>query len=309
MSGPDGGPSRRARVALALASIYLVWGSTYLGIRIALETIPPFFMMSAQFLIAGVVLYAGARARGVPRPTVRQWGLAARIGALLILGGNGGVAWAEQRVASGVAALMIASEPFWIVLLDWLFGHRQKPAAGILTGLLTGFGGIVLLIAPWRSEGAMLVHPAGGAALLTASVCWAAGSILSRSAELPESLPLATAMEMLTGGAMLLALGFSCGEAHRFHWSALSARSAGALAYLIVFGTLIGFNAYIWLLKVTTAAVASTYAFVNPVVAVFLGWLAAGEPLTLQIGLSAAVIVSGVLIISCHPQSPKYPTL
>lgn len=289
-------PSRAALVA-AFAAVYLIWGSTYLAIRFAIETLPPFLMAGTRFVIAGALLYAWMRMRGQPRPSAQHWRATAVVGGLLLLGGNGLVVWAEQWVASGVAALLVATVPFWMVLLDWLRPGGVRPSAGIFLGLLIGFGGIALLIGPgdWAGGG---VYGLGAAALVLASLSWAVGSIYSRGAALPQSAPLATGMEMLAGGGLLLLVGTLLGEVGRVDPAGISLRSAAALLYLIVFGSLIGFSAYIWLLGVSTPARVSTYAYVNPVVAVFLGWLLANEPLTPRIGLAVAIIVGAVMVIT-----------
>jgi drug/metabolite transporter (DMT)-like permease len=288
----------RWRVVTAFAAVYLIWGSTYLAIRIAIETMPPFLMAGVRFLIAGALLYAWIRWRGTPRPARSHWLAATLVGGLLLLGGNGGVVWAEQRVPSGLTALLIATVPLWMVLLNWLRPGGVKPSNGVISGLTLGFIGITLLVGPGELAGGNHVDSLGAAVLIFASLLWAAGSLYSRRAQLPTSPLLATAMEMLAGGALLLTAGLLAGEWTRFAPSALSLRSWLALSYLIVFGALIGFTAYIWLLRVSTPARASTYAYVNPVVAILLGWAFAGEPLTARTLLAAAIIVAAVVVIT-----------
>lgn len=288
----------RWRVVTAFAAVYLIWGSTYLAIRIAVETIPPFLMAGIRFLIAGAILYAWTRWRGTPQPTRSHWQGATIVGGLLLLGGNGGVVWAAQHVPSGLTALLIATVPLWMALLNWLRPGGAKPSNGIIVGLLLGFSGITLLIGPNKLAGGHQVDPLGAAVLIIASLSWAAGSLYSRRAQLPASPLLATGMEMLAGGALLLIAGLLFGEWTRFDLSAPSLRSWLALSYLIIFGALIGFTAYIWLLRVTTPALASTYAYVNPVVAIFLGWAFAGEPLTGRTLLAAAIIIGAVVVIT-----------
>jgi drug/metabolite transporter (DMT)-like permease len=283
-------------VIAAFAAIYLIWGSTYLAIRFAIETMPPLIMAGVRFLIAGGLLYGWTRLRGTPRPTGTNWRAAALIGALLLLGGNGAVTWAEQWVPSGLAALLIATEPLWIVLLAWLWGG-DRPSLGIAVGLALGLVGIVLLIGPGELVGGPHIDPVGALAVLIASVSWAAGSLYSRRAPLPAAPLLGTGMEMLVGGTLLLLAGLATGEAAQLHLEALSLRSALALTYLIVFGSIVAFSAYVWLLRVVTPARASTYAYVNPVVAVFLGWALAGEAITPLTLVAAAVIVTAVALI------------
>jgi drug/metabolite transporter (DMT)-like permease len=284
------------RVAIALGAVYLIWGSTYLAIRFAIETIPPFLMAGARYLTAGALLYGWSRLRGAPRPSLAQWRPAAIIGALLLLAGNGGVVWAEQRVSSGLAALLISTEPLWIVLLVWQRDRRQRPGGRVIAGLLLGFAGLVLLVRPGSSSGGL--DPLGVAAVLIASLCWAGGSIYSQRAKLPSSQLLSTGMQMLSGGALLMIAAAITGEPARFALAEVSARSLLSLAYLVVFGAIIAFTAYVWLLRSASAVLVSTYAYVNPVVAVLLGWAFAGEPLTKGTLIAAAVILTGVALIS-----------
>lgn len=288
--------SHRFKVALAFLAIYLIWGSTYLAIRFAIETLPPFLMAGARFLIAGAVLYAWMRLRGAPRPQGFQWRNTAIVGGLMLLGGNGGVVWSEQLVPSGLAAVLIATSPLWMVVLGWLW-RGARPSRRVVIGLTLGFSGVVLLVGPGALNGQGQVAPLGAAVLILAALSWATGSLFAQRARLPAASLLATAMEMLAGGALLFIAGLVTGEWVRVDLSAVSIRSLLALVYLILFGSLVGFSAYTWLLRVTTIARASTYAYVNPVVAVFLGWALAGETLTLQTLLATAVIVAGVMLI------------
>ncbi len=290
----------RWQIATAFAAIYLIWGSTYLAIRFAVETFPPFLMAGMRFLVAGAILYPWSRLRGASQPVRSHWLAAAVVGGLLLLGGNGGGVWAAQRVPSGLTALLIGTVPLWMALLDGLRPGGVKPNNGVMVGLLLGLFGIVLLVGPGRLAGARQVDLVGAAVLILASLSWATGSLYSRRAQLPASPLLATAMEMLAGGALLLIASLLVGEWTRFDSSALSLRSWLALGYLIIFGALVGFTAYIWLLRVSTPAHVSTYAYVNPVVAIFLGWAFAGEPLTARTLLAAAVIVAAVVIITTY---------
>lgn len=294
----------RAAVLAAFAAVYLIWGSTYLAILFAIETLPPFLMAATRFLVAGALLYGWMRWRGAERPDARQWRAAVVVGGLLLFGGNGLVVWAEQWVPSGVAALLVATVPFWMVMLEWARPGGARPGAGVLLGLLLGFGGIALLIGPgeWAGGG---VHLPGALALLLASFSWATGSIYSRGAPLPASPLLATSMQMLAGGGLLLAAGTLLGEWGRVELGAVSVRSAAALLYLIVFGSLVGFSAYVWLLRVSTPARVSTYAYVNPVVAVLLGWALAGEALTARVVVAVAVIVGAVAVITTRRARPR----
>lgn len=287
----------QSQVILAFAAVYIIWGSTYLAIRYAVETIPPFLMGGARFLLAGTFLYAWLRLRGTPAPKRSHWKGASVVGFLMLVGGNGGVVWAEQYVPSGLTALLVATVPLWLVVLDWLQPGGTAPGGRVISGLLLGMMGIVLLIGPGNVSDGNRVDTLGATVLVMASLSWAIGSLYSRKADLPSSSLLATAMEMLAGGAFLILLALATGEAGRLDLSQVSIASAISLVYLVLFGSLIGFTAYIWLLKVTTPSRVGTYAFVNPVVAVVLGWLVAGEALSVQTVIAAAVIVASVAII------------
>ena len=290
----------RWRVLVAFAAIYTIWGSTYLAIHFAIETMPPFLMGSARYLIAGAILYAVTR-RQRSAPILRvHWRSAFIVGGLLLLGGNGGVIWAEQTIPSGLAALIIATVPLWMALLNWLRGDNVRPNLGVTVGLALGLLGIVLLVSPGASETGDNANPLGVLVLVLAALSWSIGSLYSRRASLPSEPLTATAMEMLAGGALLLVAGLLTGEAGQIRLDQISPRSLLALGYLIVFGSLVGFTAYIWLLRVSTPARVSTYAFVNPVVAVFLGWTLAGEALTPRTLVAAAVIVTAVVLIVAY---------
>lgn len=299
-------PGFRFRLLAAFASVYFFWGSTYLAIRYAVETLPPFLMAGGRFLISGVMLYAWTRLRGTPRPERRQWLPASVVGICLLLGGNGGVVWAEgQGLPSGITALLVGVTPFWMVLLGWLAFGGPRPQARTVLGLILGFCGLAMLLGPERLTGdGHSFSLAAAGAVLFAAFSWSFGSLYSRQASLPASPLLSTAMQMLTGGVILCVTGLGLGEAGRLDLSRISAASALAFAWLVVFGSLAGFTAYIYLLRHTTPARASTYAYVNPVVAVVLGWAIAGEPLTARIALAAAVIISSVALITARPSAP-----
>ncbi|HKJ93681.1 MAG TPA: EamA family transporter, partial [Longimicrobiales bacterium] len=266
-----------------------------------------FIMAGTRFLVAGTLLYAVMRARGAPRPTRAQWLGAALVGALLLAGGNGAVVWSEQRVASGIAALLVAVVPFWMVLLDWLRPGGRRPRAKVWLGIVVGFSGLALLIGPGQLRGAG-VDLVGIGVLLVGTLLWATGSLLSRGLPRPSAPLLGVAMQMLVGGVILLALGTVTGEAGRIALHDVSARSLVALAYLVVFGSLIAYSCYVWLLQVAPASVVSTYAYVNPVIAVFLGWLVAGETVTARTIVAAAVIIGAVGLINLsRPRAPASP--
>ncbi len=294
----------RARLVLAFAAIYLIWGSTYLAIKVAIETLPPFFMASLRFLIAGTLLYAWTTLRGARRPAGRHWIAAFIVGALLLVGGNGSLVWAEERVPSGLAALLLATIPIWMVLLDSLRKGGTKLGGRVLGGLAVGIAGLGLLVGPAELWGSSRVDPLGAGVLMFGSLSWSVGSLYSRHAKLPPSPFLAAAMEMLAGGVLLFAVGLLSGEGRQLHWAAVSMRSLSGLIYLVFFGSLLGFTAYIWLLGVVSTARVSTYAYVNPVVAVFIGWAFAGEPLSARELLATAAIVAAVALIITHRPQP-----
>jgi drug/metabolite transporter (DMT)-like permease len=286
----------RFRVYAAFAAVYVIWGSTYLAIHFALETLPPFLMAAARFLAAGAILYGWARLRGIPTPGRAEWRSAIVVGGLLFLGGNGAVVWAQQYVPSGVAALLVATEPMLFVLLDGM-RRRERPRPTVMAGLVLGLLGVAVLIGPGKLLGGGRVDPAAALVLIGGAFCWAVGSLLSRGARMPASPAMATALTLLGGGALLLVASLLRGELSGFDPAAVSARSLVALLYLVSFGSLVAFTAYLWILRVATTARAATYAYVNPVVAVLLGWAFAGESLTARMAVAAAVIVGSVALI------------
>lgn len=290
-------------IALAMACVYLFWGGTYLGMKIAIETMPPFLMAGVRFLIAGSALYIVRRLMGDARPALRQWRDAGIVGGLLLLGGNGLVAWAEQTVPSSIASLMVATAPLWMAAIGGLTG-MSRPGLGGWIGLVVGFSGIAILVLGSKGSPSGELNPMGIVALLCASVFWASGSLYSRRASQPGSPLLWTGMQMILGGALLLTLSLSMGDLKRFDPALLSARSFAALVYLMIGGSIIGYTAYIWLLKNAETTLVSTYAFVNPVVAVLLGWLVAGEQIGGNALAAAAVIIAAVVIITLARPKP-----
>lgn len=285
-------------VIAAFAAVYIIWGSTYLAIRYALESLPPLLMAGARHTLAGAVLYAVLRATGAARPQRIHWRSAAIIGALLLLIGNGGVCWAEQTVPSGLAALLVTTVPIWMVLLNWLRRDGVRPGVMEIGGVVLGLLGVIILIGSEKFAGGAPTNRLGAIVLIAASLSWAIGSIYSRQAPLPQSPLMVTAMQMLCGGVLLLLSGAAGGEGARLDLGNVSLRSLLSLGYLTVFGSLVAFSAYVWLLRVSTPAKVSTYAFVNPVVAVALGFVFAGEPLTPRTMVAAAVIVTAVVLIT-----------
>jgi drug/metabolite transporter (DMT)-like permease len=288
-----------AAVVAALATIYLVWGSTYLAIRVTDRTMPPLLMSSVRFLIAGTALYAFA-SRGRARPTLRQWGSAAIVGAALLLIGNGGVAWAETRLESGLAALMVAIIPLWVALMDRaFFGRRLSPVA--IAGLVVGFAGVALLVRPGGGGDVVAML-----ALVGTTAAWAGGSLYARGAALPESPLLSASMQMLTAAVFLGVAGLASGETSGIHADTFSTKPLIAFVYLVVVGSLIAFSAYAWLLKNVRISIVSTYAFVNPVVAVALGTVFLNETIGWTTVIAgAAIVVAVISIVTARAPSQK----
>ncbi len=285
-------------VIAAFAAVYILWGSTYLGIRVAIGSIPPMLMAGTRFSTAGVLLYGFMRMSGAPRPRLIHWRNAAIVGALLLLIGNGGLTWAELTVPSNIAALIIASTPLWMIVFDWIRPDGRRPHPSVFAGLVLGFIGVGLIIASKDQAGHNVAAPLGAFVLLAAALCWAAGSVFSRHAAQSESALLAVAMQMITGGALLLLAGFILGEHHRFDFDTITTSSRIAFLYLLIFGSLVGFTAYVWLLQVSTPARVSTYAFVNPLIAVILGHIFLHENLSGSVLAAGALIVAAVVLIT-----------
>jgi len=299
----------RARIIAAFAVVYLVWGSTYLGIRWAVESFPPFVMTASRFLVAGALLYLLARLRGAPAPPRRAWLAAIVIGTLLVTGGNGLVVWAEQRVPSGLTALIVAGMPLWVALFERVAPGGKPLSLARVTGLLLGFGGLALLVTGSTPESAGCVSastPCGAASdvplfyLLTvplASISWALGSVISRRVRLPANQVLTSAMNMMAGGAVALLIALVTGELRGFSPAQLSAGSLAAWAYLVVFGSMLAFTCFTWLVSVVEPTRVATYAYVNPVVALVLGAWLAGEPVGSRILLATPVILVGLALV------------
>lgn len=284
-------PSRILLIA-AFATVYLVWGSTYLAIRFAVETLPPFTMIGIRFFAAGLILTGWMYGRG-ERASLVHWRTASVISALMLVGGTGVLAWAEQTVPSGIAALIVAFVPLWIVIISALRGTRPSPAT--LVGLALGLLGLVLLIGPSEIVGGADLDRAGAWAIVFSTFAWALGSVYASTAPQHPSAFLSAGLQMVTGGVLLLFLGFVLGE--RVVLDTATPRSILALGYLVVFGSILAFTAYSWLLRNADTAKVATYAYVNPIVAVLLGWMLAGEVLTPRVGLAASIIVGAVALI------------
>ena len=305
---PTDAPGKTA-IVLAFAAIYLVWGSTYLAIRFAVETLPPFLMLFARFFTAGVLMYLFLRWRGVARPTAREWLGGAVIGGLLLLGGTGAVGWAEQWIDSGLAALIVAIVPVWMALLDWIGPEKRRPTRAVVAGLVLGLIGVAVLVGPVDLSGGGRMQFIGSAVVVFGTLSWATGSVYGSRLPHPSSPWMSAALQMTAGGLLLLLFGTAMGEWSRLDPAGMSAKSLGALAYLMVFGSLIAFAAYIFLLRHETPARVGSYAYVNPVVAVFLGWALASEPVTPRTIVAAMIILTGVVLIVRHRASKSPPDL
>jgi drug/metabolite transporter (DMT)-like permease len=297
--------ARALRLVAAFAAVYVLWGSTYLGIRIAVESLPPLIMAGTRHFSAGLLLLAWTRWQGAPAPSRGDWPGALLVGALLLLGGNGGVSWAELRVPSGLAALIIANVPLWMVLLDWLRPGGTRPRPLTLVGLALGAVGLIVLVGPGQLLGGGHVDPLGAVVLIAAALSWATGSLVSRSMRAVSAPMVLVAIQMIAGGALLILTGLATGELARLDLAAISLRSALAWGYLVVFGSMIGYTAYAWLLKATTPAKAATYAYVNPIVAMLLGWGLGGEAMTPRMIVAGAVIVASVALITVAGGRPS----
>jgi len=290
-------PASPVRVALALVTLYLVWGSTYLAIRIAVESIPPLTQSAVRFLIAGSLLYAVTFRSGdaaADRPGRLEWRDAAIIGGLLLAGGNGLLAVGEQTVPSGIAALIIATLPIWVAILGRVF-FGVVLTRTIVVGTVIGFAGVAVLV--WPAGGSGGFDPFGVAVILLSPVFWATGSLFSRIAHVPKRPLVGTAMQMLAGSAVLFVLAAATGELFRVRFAEITPASLAAVVYLIVVGSLVGYTTYVWLLRVAPISMVATYAYVNPVIAVLLGWLVLAEPLEPRTLLAGAIIVVAVAVI------------
>lgn len=288
----------RGRAVAAFGIVYVVWGSTYLAIHYAIQTIPPLLMVGTRFLMAGSILYAWYRLRGGNRPTALQWRNTAVIGTLLLLGGTGAVAWAELTVPSGTAALLVAVVPLWTVLIDWFRPGGERPTVSVLVGVAAGLAGMIVLVGPGSLYGQGAVDVRGAVVLMLGSLSWAAGTVFARHCALPRSQIAASAMEMLAGGVGCVVVGLAMGEGSAFDISAVSRASLAGWLYLVVFGSIVAYSAYTWIVQHAAPVAVGTYAYVNPIVAVFLGWLIAGERVTPRVLLGAAIIVAAVGIIT-----------
>lgn len=298
------GRTEAAWVLACFAIIYLVWGSTFLAIRWAVDEVPPLLMAGARFLAAGLVMVGGAKLAGARRIPAKAWASSALVGTLLF-GGNALLAWAETRVPSGLAALMLATIPLWMTGLDSLRRDARALTARQKAGFALGFAGMVVLVGPGQLLGAKSVDPLAAFALVGAALAWSVGSLVSRRLPQPPHPVTAAGLPMVSGGVVLLALALLSGQGAEVARHGMSWRAFGSWAYLVVMGSLVGFSAYAWLLRRVSPALVSTYAFVNPVVALAVGWFAVGEVLSGRGALAAVLIVAAVAMIVVPPRAPR----
>jgi drug/metabolite transporter (DMT)-like permease len=298
---------QRTRILLAFASVYIIWGSTYLFIKYAIESIPPFMLGASRFVVAGALLYAIALWRGGKHAGPRDFRLAMLTGVLMLGMGNGAVMWAELSVPSGVVALIVSAVPIMIVLIDWLRPQGVRPRSAVFVGLALGFAGMVVLIGPRAIVGRGNVDEIGAAILMVGCTSWAFGSILTRGKSSAASPFIFSALQMLAAGGAMLVASLALGEPWRFSLGDVTAKSAWSWVYLALAGSVIGYTAYVYLLGAVSATKASTYAYVNPVIAVVLGWAFANEPIGVRTLVAAAIILAGVAMITMK-QASAHPT-
>jgi drug/metabolite transporter (DMT)-like permease len=297
-------PSRTALI-LAFAAIYLIWGSTYLGIRVAVETLPPFLMAGMRFAVAGSLVFGFLKLRGASWPTAPQWKDQAIVGTFLLLGGNAVVSWAEQKTPSGITSLILGASPLIMAILDWVRPHGTRPTTALVGGVVVGIVGLALLLSPDAIPPGNRPPAIYIVAIFLSSVSWWTGSLYSKHTSTGTPLLMASAMQMLCGSVSMLLMGLILGEGRGFHFASVTPHSWLAFSYLIIMGSIVAFPVYVWLLEHSTPAKVSTFAYVNPVVAIFLGWFMLGEPLNPRILIATAVIIGAVVIITIGRTRPS----
>lgn len=288
----------RAKLVAAFAAIYFIWGSTYLFIKFAIESIPPFMVGALRFWLAAAILYAWARIRSGVKPTREHWRDGLILGAFLLGVGNGCVVWSQQRIASGIAALVVAIVPLLVVLIEWLRPRGRRPSGAALFGVLIGLAGMALLIGPSAFLGTGDVDPAASLVLLVGSFSWSAATVFGKRARVPPSPPLASAIQLIGGALSLTIVSVLTGELGRIDPSEVPLKATLSVVYLTIFGSIVAFSAYSWLLRVASPTKISTYAYVNPIVAMLLGWAVAGEEMSARVLIAAAIVLAGVALIT-----------
>ncbi len=304
------GPSHRPAwlVLLAFAIIYFVWGSTFLAIRVGVREVPPFLLAGMRFLIAGVVLCGWMRLKGTNSPTVREWGSATLLAVLIFVLDYGLLFWAERRIPSGIAAVMMATIPVFMVLSEILIMKTQRLTPRLALALTVGIAGVAVLVSHSVNFGDAPIDPVGAAALIVAALSWSVASVLTRKLPLPSAKAMSSGAQMLTGGVLLTVTAAVLGEFRGFHVQLVSTRAWLALAYLIVAGSIIGFTAYVWLIHHESPTKVGTYAYVNPVVAVLVGYFFGGEAINVRtIAGTILVLVSVVVITTTRQKGPRAP--
>lgn len=304
ISAKFGGNDVRLSVILAFTAVCVVWGSTYLAISFAIETIPPFFMAGIRWAIAGILLYAATRLRGAPAPSRTHWYTAFAIGGLMLLIAHGAVVWAEQWIPTGLTSILVATVPLWLVFVESAY-NRTKPNARIIVAFVAGFAGVIMLVGDLSSQVGSTMGLIAAIGLLFGTLAWSLGSFYSRIAKLPESHFLAVAQQMIAGGILLFLASFATGEWMNVRLDRVSMNSFAAVLYLIVFGSLIAFTSYIWLLKQIAPSRIVTYAYINPIVALLLGWAFANEQPTLRSMVATAIILTSVAVTTLIKPNPK----
>lgn len=303
----SGANSDKWKRLLAFAIIYFVWGSTFLAIRIGVHEVPPLLLAAMRFFIAGLALFLWVRARGERLPTARQWAAATLLGFFIFVCDYGLLFWAEQRVPSGIAAVMLALIPAFMAISEILFLGTQKLTLRLAAALIVGLGGVGVLMSHSLSVGGAPIDRAGAVALIVAALSWSVSSVLTRKVPLPDSKVMSSGAQMLAGGLLLALLAAGLGEFRNFHFSSVSREAWLALAYLIVAGSIIGYTAYLWLLHRESPTKVATYAYVNPIVAVIMGYLFGGEPLDLRTILGTALVLVSVIVITTTDSKAPAP--
>jgi drug/metabolite transporter (DMT)-like permease len=288
----------RAKLIAAFAAIYFIWGSTYLAIKFAIQSIPPFMVGATRFVLAGVLLYTYARLSSGIKPEKKHWRDGIILGVFLLGVGNGCVVWAQQRIPSGITALVVAIVPLLVVLIEWFRPTGKRPSGAAMLGVVIGLAGMALLIGPSAFLGAGDVDPAGALVLFLGSVSWSVATVFGKRASVPPAPPLASAIQLLGGALCLIVASSVAGEPARVELAEISPRAMLAVAYLTIFGSIVAFSAYSWLLRVASPTKIATYAYVNPIVAMFLGWVFAGEEMSARVLMAAAIVLAGVALIT-----------
>jgi len=292
---------------LAFGIIYFVWGSTFFAIRVGVHEVPPLLLAAMRFFVSGIVMYVWLLLRGEQSPTLREWGSASMLATLIFVLDYGCLFWAEQRVPSGIAAVILATIPVFIALMEILILRTQRLTTRLAVALLIGIGGVAILMSHSFSTGEATISRAGAGALLFAAFTWSIAAVLTKKLPLPASKPMSSATQMLSGGIQLLIIAAIFGEFSGFHAGAVSSKAWLALLYLIVFGSIIGFTAYIWLLSYKSPTLVGTYAYVNPVVAVILGYFAGGETIGARTVAGTLLVLVSVITITTAPKLVKEP--